>query len=407
MITLIKYELLKLFKRVKTLVVVIAFMLLTAVLTVGLYKDSENMKKYNSPEFQIKNIEENIKFNEEQKNNLPPEVRNDATKKEEYLKHLDENTVDLKDQLSKLKALSGKEVDWKETLNTRIKELETTLKEDQSSSKELKGGWEQELQQLKYLKDNNIKPMEDYDFNAFSYLEKLMSILGQVFLVIGIAIFAADMVSGECTPPTLKLLLTQPVSRGKVIFSKFIAVTLAAIGLIMSIEAISFLVVGLIYGFGNSSYPVMVGARYAFNQSVFLPNGGHPLALIAGSSQIIPMWKYTIELLLTQGLYILACTSFVFLVSALFKSSMVSMGLATVSLIAMTIIFNLVGFLKKFAMYVFTSYIDMGAVIKGDTALMFNNPSSTLGLAVIIFLVWTLVCYLITHFVFTKKDILI
>ncbi len=123
MITLIRYELLKLFKRVKTLVVVIAFMLLTAVLAFGLYKDSENMKKYNSPEFKIQNIEENIKFNEEQKNNLPPEVRNDATKKEEYLKNLDENTVDLKDQLSKLKALSGKEVDWKENLNTRIKNL--------------------------------------------------------------------------------------------------------------------------------------------------------------------------------------------------------------------------------------------------------------------------------------------
>lgn len=407
MITLIKYELLKLFKRVKTLVVVIAFMLLTAVLTFGLYKESENMKKYSSPEFQIENMERNISSNEKQKENLPPDVRNDASKKEEYLKDLDADTARLKNEVSKLKALNGKEVDWKESLNTRIKDLETALNETQGDFKESNGDLQQQLQELKYLRDNNIKPIEPYDFNAFSYLEKLISILGQVFLIIGIAIFAADMVSGECTPPTLKLLLTQPVSRGKVIFSKFISVTLAAIGLILSIEIVSFLVVGLIYGFGNSSYPVMVGAKYQFNQAVFLENGGHPLNLIAGSSQIIPMWKYIVELLLTQGLYILACTSFVFLVSALFKSSMVSMGVATVSLIAMTIVFNLVGFLKKFAMYVFTSYIDMGAVIKGQTALMFNDPSSTFGLAIIVFLVWTVVCYLIAHVVFTKKDILI
>lgn len=407
MITLIKYELLKLFKRVKTLVVVIAFMLLTAVLTFGLYKDSENMKRYNSPEFQIENMERNISFNEKQKENLPPDVRNDDSKKEDYIKSLDADTARLKNELSKLKALNGKEVDWKEDLNTSIKNLETALNETQGDFKESNGDIDQQLQQLKYLRDNNIKPIEPYEFNGFSYLEKLISILGQVFLIIGIAIFTADMVSGECTPPTLKLLLTQPVSRGKVIFSKFISVTLAAIGLILSIEIVSFLVVGLIYGFGNSAYPVMVGAKYQFNQAVFLENGGHPLNIIAGSSHIIPMWKYIMELLLTQGLYILACTSFVFLVSALFKSSMVSMGVATVSLIAMTIVFNLVGFLKKFAMYVFTSYIDMGAVIKGQTALMFNDPSSTFGLAIIVFLVWTVVCYLIAHVVFTKKDILI
>ncbi|EQB89686.1 hypothetical protein M918_19460 [Clostridium sp. BL8] len=71
MITLIKYELLKLFKRVKTLVVILGFILLTGFIAFGLYKESENMKQYNTPEHRIQNYEENIKYNEQRKNDIP------------------------------------------------------------------------------------------------------------------------------------------------------------------------------------------------------------------------------------------------------------------------------------------------------------------------------------------------
>ncbi|WP_082206865.1 ABC transporter permease subunit [Clostridium sp. BL8] len=334
-------------------------------------------------------------------------IKNDEAKKQQYLMHIDENIAELKDQISKVKAQIGKDMDWKKELDDRIKDLETNLKNDVNASMQSKSMLTQSLSEAKYLKDNNIKPMDDFEFNAFLFLERLIIILGQVFLAIGIAVFAADMVSGECTPPTLKLLLTQPVSRGKVIFSKFISVALAAAGLILSIEVIFFLIVGLIYGFGNPAYPVMVGAKYQFDLATFLPNGGHELAMVAGSSSIIPLWKYTVELLLTQGLYIIACTAFIFLVSTLFKSSMVSMGVGTVFIILMTILFNLVGFLKKFAIYVLPCYTDTTAILKGQTATMFNNPNSTFGTSMLVFLGWTVVCYLISHFVFTKKDILI
>lgn len=407
MITLIKYELLKLFKRVKTLVVILGFILLTGFIAFGLYKESENMKKYNTPEHRIQNYEENIRHNEQRKNDIPPEIKNDEAKKQQYLMNIDEDTAQLKDQISKAKAQIGKDVDWKKELDDRIKNLETSLKDDINASMQAKAMWTQDIEQAKYLRDNNIKPMDDFEFNAFLFLERLIIILGQVFLAIGIAVFAADMVSGECTPPTLKLLLTQPVSRGKVIFSKFISVTLAAAGLILSIELLFFLIVGLIYGFGNPAYPVMVGAKYQFDLSTFLPSGGHELAMVAGSSYAIPIWKYTMNLLLTQGLYIIACTAFIFLVSTLFKSSMVSMGVGTVFIILMTILFNLVGFLKKFAIYVLPCYTDTTAILKGETAVMFNNPNSTFGTSMLVFLGWTVVCYLISHFVFTKKDILI
>jgi ABC-2 type transport system permease protein len=407
MITLIKYELFKLFKRVKTSVVVIGFILLTGVMAYGFHHDAENMKLYNSPEFRIQNLEENIRYNEDYKNNIPADIKNDQAKADEYVRNMEESISQMKEEIAKLKALDGKEEDWRVTLNTRIQDLETMIKSDQKGLEENKSQFAQELEHLKYLKAHDIKPTQYYDFNAYIFIQKLIEVLGQVFLVIGLAVFVSDMVSGECTPPTLKLLLTQPVSRGKVIFSKFIAVTLATVGSILAIETLSFVVVGLLYGFGNASYPVMVGAKYQFDPSIFLEGGGHPLTLIAGSSHIVPVWQYTLNMILMQGLFIVACTSFSFLVSTLFKSSMVSMGVSSVSLIVMTIVFTLIGGLKKLSIYVFTSYMDMGGIIKGDTARMFNNPNSTLGFTLLVFIGWTVVCYLISHFVFTKKDILI
>jgi len=407
MLTLIKYEFIKLFQRVKTIVVIVAFILLTAVMAYGLHHDSENMKKYNSPEFRIKNMEENIKYNEEAKNNLPPDIKGDAVKTEEYIKNLDEHTAQMKDEISKLKALNGKDVDWREGLKLRIQELEKITKENSGSTKGDMSNMLQELETLKYLQAKDIKPTDYTDFNAYIFLEKLIQILSQVFLVIGIAIFVSDMVSGESTPPTLKLLLTQPVSRGKVLLSKFVAISLAAVGCILAIEALAFVVVGLIYGFGNSSYPVLVGAKFQFDKSIFLDGGGHPLALIAGSSHIIPIWQYTLNILLIEALFIVACTAFCMLISTLFKTSMVSMGVSTVSLIAMTIVFNIIGSLKKYSIYVFTSYMDLGSVIKGDVVRQFNNPNVSMAFVITMFAVWTIVCYLISHFVFSKKDILI
>lgn len=407
MFTLIKYELFKLFKRVKTLVVVLCFILLTGVLAYGFKHDADNMKRYNSPEFRIQNLEENIRYNEEAKNNLPPDVKGDPVKSEQFVRDMEQSITQMKDEISKLKALNGKEEDWRVSLSTRIQDLETMMKSESSANQEAKNQWSQELAELKYLKEHDIKPTQYYDFNAYIFIQKLVEVLGQVFLVIGIAMFVSDMVSGECTPPTLKLLLTQPVSRGKVILSKFIAVTLASVGAIIVVETLAFLAVGLLYGFGDPSYPVMVGNQYFFDKSIFLESGGHPLILVAGSGHIIPIWQYTINLLLMQGLFIIACTAFTFLISTLFKTSMVSMGVSAVSLIAMTIVFSLIGGLRKLSMYVFTSYFDMGGVLKGTTAQQFQNPSSNLGLTVAIFAGWTLVCYLVSHFIFTKKDILI
>ena len=80
-----------------------------------------------------------------------------------------------------------------------------------------------------------------------------MQFLGMAILVAGIAVFMSDIVSGECTPATLKFLLIQPVTRGKVLLSKFIAVTITVLTMILGAELVGFLFVNLTSNISTSA----------------------------------------------------------------------------------------------------------------------------------------------------------
>ncbi|NLP27268.1 MAG: ABC transporter permease subunit [Clostridia bacterium] len=411
MLKLLKIETFKLFKRTKTWVILIAFILLTALIAYGTYRDAENMKMWNSPEARIANNEEYLKILEEQMEEIPEDIKDDPAAEEEYKKNLQESIQQVKEEIAHLKVLAEQDEDgdWRKVLEQRIEELEgqkESLKES-SEYKDMEAYNEQEIERLKYLLDNDIKLEGQYDFNARKFLTSAVTILGQIFLVIGIAVFAADMVSGEATPPTMKLLLTQPVSRGKVLLAKFLSINISSVLLIIGVELIGFLLIGIFFGFGDANYPMVAGTRYMYDTTRLLENGSYPIIQIVGSSQVIPAWQYLMKLLLLQALFIVTCTSVVFLISTLVKTSMVSMGISVVSMIASFVIFLGFSALRSVAKYVFVLFGSVEMLLTGETVSMFNNPNVNMNSVVIMFIGWIVVSYIASHLVFTKKDILI
>jgi ABC-2 type transport system permease protein len=138
-----------------------------------------------------------------------------------------------------------------------------------------------------------------------------------------------------------------------------------------------------------------------------LDNGSHPLKLVEGSTYFIPAWEFILRSVGIQVIFIIAVTAFAFLVSTIFKSSMISMAVSTVLVIVAVVMLQSIRALRKYAAYVFTSYGDPGQLINGSIATAFNNPKITMGYALIVLGIWTVVSYVISHFLFTKKDILI
>lgn len=404
---LTRQELFKLFRRKKTLVVIIAFILLTTFLCFGIRQNAAFMEKYSTPEFRIENLESHISYLEMEINNIPEDIKNDEEEAERYQESLRNEIEMQQDEIERLKLQLDRDIDWEEALVEDIKSHEEYIEDNKNSvDSDSLSRMKVELEELKYLQEHNIEPQKDYEFNAFTYMEGLIDQLGQVFLVIGISVFAADMVSGEWTPPTMKLLLAQPVSRRKVLLSKLVATIVAAVGLILAIEIISFLIVGIFFDFGDINYPVVINKIFEFDYSIFLEDGTHPLALVDGSWDIVPMWKYTLMSLGYQALFIIATTSFVFMISTMAKSSMVSMGTSVVSLIAASIVFQFSAF-YSISKYVFTTYSSIGSMISGNLAMYYNNPSFTASSGIIAMIGCTILCYILSHFVFTKRDMLV
>ncbi|MFA9397176.1 MAG: ABC transporter permease subunit [Clostridiaceae bacterium] len=400
MISLIHNEIKKLFTRWKSRILLISFAALVALIAFGVYQNDKMEKEWSKPETQIENLEESIKYSEE-------DLKNST---EEDKKWIQENIDQMKQDIEVLKNQTTEDYDAKKDLEARIENVDFQLKDMEDNNDvypagSYKSNLNQEKQLYQYMLDNNIDPRESTELNAFSYSKSMFMILGSLFLVAGVIVFAADMVSGEFTPPTMKFLLTQPVSRAKVLLSKYISLLITSVLSILSIEIISFVIMGFIFGFGSSNYPLITGQKYQFDMTKVV-DGQHPLVEVAGSSHIISQGQYTLRLFLFQILFIIACVSFAFMISTILKSSMISMGIGIVSVIVFNIIVA-IPYANKIAPFLFTTYGSGEAIFSGQNAAYMQIPYMTTSFGVIMLIVWSAVCYLIAHFVFVKKDILI
>ena len=393
--TLIRNELIKLMRRKKTLITLIGFIALIALIAFGLNSQSNSYKRSQSPESQKSMLQNQI--------DLQNSMRNDPNISSDKKASIEDTIKQLEDQIETLN--SGKVVDWKVQLQAEI----DSIKAQQSDSNipaNQKDGIKNQLTLDQYLLDNNIKPVNGPELNGSTYLINLFAILGTIFLAIGVAIFSSDIVSGEYSPATAKFLLTQPVSRAKVLLSKFLTAVLSSVFLICIVEIIAFVIVGCMTGFGNMNYPQLVGTRYQLDMAHLNSMGGHDMVAIAGSSYIISTGEFLIKAFLLQILFVVACTSFVFMLSTIFKNSMIVMSTSIVAIIAIIILEQFAA-LKKVASFIFLIYGDVSSVFNGGVALSLQTPYATTGFVIIIMLVWTVVCYVISHIVFVKRDLLI
>lgn len=396
MLTLIGLEIKKLLLRKKTLITTIAFLLLIVFVAIGSYSDERYRRKMEKPEFQIQKLEETIKYKRTQ--------LNDPKIEDEYKKSISNQIAQMEEQIKQIKTNpNASTIDWKK--QTQM-ELDNAKKEFERKDLEprQKEAFKNIIQEKEYLLKHNIKP-DNNKLTAFSFLDILFIVMGVIFLAVGVGLFTADMVSGECTPPTMKLLLTQPVSRRKVLLSKFIAVAASATIMVVAIELISFVIMGLIFGFGDFNYPMFVGTTYKIDMGQIV-DGSHPLVSVTGSTYMITRGAYLVRLFLLQTLSIIAVAAFTFMISSIFKSSMVSVSLSIVTPVVLFILSEIPP-LGKFNTFMFTNHLNPRWVIRGELAMRLNNSIITPAFSIILLAIWTVACYAISHLVFTKKDILI
>ncbi|MFR5265465.1 ABC transporter permease [Clostridium sp.] len=407
--TLVKNELIKLFSRGKTWIVFGLFALIVIGTNVAFHFSDKEMRYYNSPQGRIEDIDRNIGYMKESIERYEKELKsNPESNVKEYIAMEKENIKELeKDKKREEEKLKNgvNPNQWKEDLSTEKNQLKERLKEKDVEDRE-KATIKNRLAEIENIEKLGMKPIESWEFSPFNNSISFMTLIGTMILVTGIAIFMSDIVSGESTPPTLKFLLVQPISRTKVIASKFTAVVLTVLSMIVGLEILAFGALGAMKGFDSGKMPVFLGQKYVLNvtQNSY---GWKELVPVENSAYLSNISSYFLQSLGLQILFIIACCSFVFLISTLFKSSMITMAVAVIVSVATTMLTMNIGKLKDIAHLIFLNYGATPSIVNGEIAYMSQNTNFSVSLGVTLMVITIIICPLLAALVFKKKDILI
>ena len=409
---LIRNEFRKLIRRPKTWIVFALFAVFVGLTMFGQYKSDKNMRYYSSPEYQLENAKSNLEYYTLEIDKINAIAEDKRVGYEETLNNYLSEKARLEESVKKYEDMIKRgdySEAWKLELDNNIKaEEEYISRLEEEGINEYNQQWylnsKQQLEYNNYLRDNNIEPLYGWEFEAYGYMKSLMMILGMGILVAGIAVFMSDIVSGECTPATLKFLLVQPIKRGKVLLSKFIAVVTMVLVMILGLELTGFGLVNVFSKIEGGSFPVIIGKIY---ESKINADGFAEIAAKVGTGNMVTNNEMFIKALLLQGLFIITTCAVVFLISSVIKSSMISMGTSVMVLVFATILSVSLSAVQKVAHLLFVNYGNTIGLLTGDSVFMFNNVNFTVNTGIIVMIVTTIISYVISHVVFTKRDILI
>lgn len=274
--------------------------------------------------------------------------------------------------------LSGKIEEYKNSFQSV-----QALKDKENKTKEEKQEYELALKQMntsKYYIENNINIENEYDGRYM--LINLTQEYGMFILIFSV-IVAGTIVSNEFQKGTIKLLLTRPYSRNKILLSKYIVNIISIFIFIIMFAILQYFIGGIVSGFNVFNTPVV------------------EYDLATNSIVVMSAFKYLIIIALSNlPIYILTST-LAFALSTLTMNSAVS--------IAIPILGNMVSgliniFMEKLKIlkYFVTANWDLSVYLFGGQGLAEGLNFWT---SLAICLIYLAIMIVTTFVVFNKRDI--
>ncbi|XID92829.1 ABC transporter permease [Paenibacillaceae bacterium WGS1546] len=190
-------------------------------------------------------------------------------------------------------------------------------------------------------------------------------------------VVAADIVAGEFTWGTIKLLLIRPWSRSAILLSKYLATMLFALLFTVAAFIVTFLSNVLIFGYETES------------------------VLAVGTSN----WEHVLTFYLLQFVTLVIIVTFGFTMSAAFRSGSLAIGLSIFFLFAGQLITSLFALADKaWVKYVLFVHLDLTSYMNGGQGPIPNHPMS-LGFSLAVLAAYFVLFNAISWTVFRKRDI--
>ncbi|HEY2491590.1 MAG TPA: ABC transporter permease [Paenibacillus sp.] len=276
--------------------------------------------------------------------------------------------------------------DWRLEVQQQITDNENSL-----GSNRIPEEWKKYrlifVQQLQYYLDNDVNPKEP---NGVTFTREFMNNSISLFIPLLIMAVASDIVSGERTSGTIKMLLTRPVKRWKVLLSKLIALIMFVSLIVVSTFLISYLVSGLFFGYKGFNIPVFTGFQIQ----------GSDVDMSAVHA--VPQWLYIVMQCGLIWFVSVTVAMLAFMVSVLVKSTAASIVVMMAALIAGTILTNMASAWTS-AKYFFMVNLQLTDYLSGSPAPI---EGMNLNFSLMVLAIWAVASIIVSFTVFTKRDIL-
>lgn len=276
--------------------------------------------------------------------------------------------------------------DWRREVQQAITDNQNSLGSDRVPE-EWKKYRQIYIQQLKYYLEHDVNPAQP---GGVSFTREFLDNASSLFIPLLIMGIGSDIVSSERTSGTIKVLLTRPVRRWKILLSKLITLMMFVSLIVLSTFVICYLISGLFFGYQGFDAPVFTGFQLSGS------------AVDVSSVHAVPQWKY---LFMQAGLvWFVGVTVAVlaFMVSVLVRSTAASIVIMMASLIAGSILSNMASSWAS-AKYLFMVNLGLTNYLAGTPAPI---EGMTLGFSLAVLGGWAAASLVVSFLVFTKQDIL-
>ena len=266
---------------------------------------------------------------------------------------------------------------WKQEVENQLISDQEALAEVGGNNANMEMYYEREIALNEYRIQHNVAPQTDYHIWSFITDAQNLIFLAGIFTIV----IAASIVSSEFTWGTVKLLLIRPLSRSKILLSKYLTVLLFCLVQLAMVYILSSLVGLILFGLPSSDMP-----HLAFN------NGE-----VVEQNIVI----YLIGQYFLSSIDIVMSATLAFMISAVFRNSSLAISLSLFLLFMGGTVTMLLASRFEWAKYFLFANTDLSVYFDGVPPI----EGMTLTFSIIMLVVYFVIFHVLAFGIFRKRDI--
>jgi ABC-2 type transport system permease protein len=400
-------EWMKLLRRRRFLVTGLLSLCVVALFGLVTYHKLQNQLRFNP----VQQTQTQIQFLEQRVAKLKLQPKSADRDKE--LQQMEQQLASAKEELKSLQSATGS--NWRDHVQTQMKSYQQRLNQlsaqadkDAQAQAEM-NSIQRELKLLQYRLDHNVPELAWPDMNAYHEVAGFLGFAARIFLPLLVIVLVADIVSGEATDGTIKLLLVRPVSRTKILVGKWLVSVTATLLWSLLVSGALLLTAFAILGTRGALQPQAANVVYTFESAVVNDGmvGPHEITVPVphyDHALIMPQWQFLLYGFLFTAFAMVVVATIAFFCSTLFRSAMVSTAAAMGSVIIGFIVINMARH-ENWVQWLFPTHLDLVSIWTGELSQQMSQAIS-LPTGVLVLLAWALVALVVSLYSFARRDIL-